>query len=113
MSGFRPLPDNEFLLSGSWHRVETYDRANGYIVAADQFGTLSHFTLEDLVHHPELTVPGQKAAVVDMSGQVSEHQRKLALMRVAEVHEVLTGYRSSTADEALAHEPRPQYDPRT
>jgi transposase InsO family protein len=111
MSGFRPLPGNEFLLSGKWHRVETYERADGYIIAVDQTGTLSHFTLEALVHHPELTVPGQKAAVIDMSGQVTEHDRRLAMLRVAEVQEVLTGYRSGTADEALVHEPRPQYDP--
>lgn len=111
MSGFKPVPGNEFLLHGQWHRVETYNRVDGYIVAVDKDGALTIFTIEDLAHHPALTVPGQRRSLVDMSGQVSEHDRQLVLLRIAEVQEVLTGYRSGRPEDALPNEPRPEFDP--
>lgn len=113
MSAFRPVPGNEFLLHGQWHQVESYHRAEGYIVAVDDTGTLSTFTIEELVHHPALSVPEQHTSPIDLSGFVSEHDRRVALLRIDEVQEAVTGYRSGDPADALEGEPRPPYDPTT
>ena len=111
MSGFRPVPGSEFSLSGQWHRVETYNRMQGFVTAVDSEGTISVHTIEDLVHHPSLTIPNQARSLIDMSGQVGEHDRQLVLLRIEETREAVTGFRSGNPDQALAGEPRPQYDP--
>lgn len=113
MSMFQPVPGNEFLLHGKWHRVHSYNRENGYIVAVDGNGTLSTLTLDEVIHHPALATPHERPAIIDMAGFVSEHDRRLAMLRIDEVQEAVTGYRSGDPQNARPGEPRPQYDPQT
>lgn len=108
---FIPHPGTEFTLNGEWRRVETYDRRAGYLTLVDTNGVVTLMALEELVHHPAVALPNERKAVVDISGEMSDAQKRIAMLRIAEVQEVLTGYRSGDPNDALPGEPRPEYDP--
>ena len=90
-------------------------------VAKDRRGeTARRFSLEELLmsERAQLIAPGDGPAPDDepdiasvVLSAVPEAHRRLALERAAHVREVLTGYRSGTAQAPLPGEPRAEYRP--
>lgn len=113
MSGFRPMPGTEFTLSDRWYQVESYDNRRGCVTVVDSDGVLTTIALDDLVHHPELWVPGQDQTPMDVVSSLPAEQQAVALKRIEHVNEAMTGYRSGDPNHALPGEPRPEYDPST
>lgn len=113
MSGFRPTPGTEFQLDGKWYLVESYDPKRACLVLVDSDGVLTTISIDDLVHHPDLRVPDDKQAAIDLLATLAPTERDQVLRRVGHVQEVLTGFRSGDPNQALPGEPKPQYDPAT
>jgi hypothetical protein len=82
--------------------------------------TLRRFTLNELMLSDRVqmisTQPGPASDDLDdvasvVLSAVDERIRKRAFGRAAHIREVLTGYRSGSAETALPGEPRPQFSP--
>src|SRR4051794_11388977 len=110
MSGFRPTPGTEFLLDGKWYLIESYDPKRSCLVLVDADGVLTTIAIDDLVHHPDLRVPDDKQAAIDLLGTLAPTDREKVMRRIEHVQEALTGYRSGDPNNARPGEPKPQYD---
>lgn len=112
MTGMRPTPGTEFFLAERWYQVESYDPRRGCVTVVDTDAVLTTFALDELVHHPDLRIPGEATAPSDVVSSLPESARTVALKRIEHICEAMTGYRSGDPRQSLPTEPRAEYDPR-
>ncbi|WP_238783079.1 hypothetical protein [Streptomyces monomycini] len=113
-------PGNEFILNGTAWTVQTFQPQVGKVVLVRPECEPWHTTVRQLMHHPQIRqstrtrkdLPAasrgrQPKGMLDLPPE----KRTLAILRVAHLHEVETGFRSGNPLHALPMEPKPKYDP--
>jgi transposase InsO family protein len=100
------------------HDGETYTvvRLDGSrITLRSGRGALTQVAVGFLLGHPTTRIAGADDAPVEALGtalsDLTTAQAEVVRQRLAHVQEVLTGYRSGSAETAAPGEPRPEYDP--
>lgn len=113
-------PGNEFIVNSAAWTVQTFQPQVGKVVLVQPEREPWHTTVRQLMHHPQIRqstrtrkdLPAasrgrQPKGMLDLPPE----KRTLAILRVAHLHEVETGFRSGNPLHSLPMEPKPEYDP--
>jgi transposase InsO family protein len=100
--------------AGEMHTVIAFGSP---LILRSEAGHLRSADLVDLLSAPDFELDGaelgDEIATSTLLDTLTDRERKKLDKRLADLNEVLTGYRSGDPENALPSEPRPEYDPST
>ena len=111
-------PGAELVVDGALWTVERREPYLGRVELVGQDGARRRASFRFLANHPDVRASSRTAAAganrgrqPGIVGDLKEGKRELALLRMAHLLEVATGFRSGDRMRPGPGEPRPEYDP--